>query len=106
MRSEELWLEDMLEHAREAVALAKGHNRDDLDSNRMLELALTRLLEIVGEAASQLPESTKARYEIPWKAIVGMRNILIHAYHRVDRDELWRLVTVRLPILLEELEGK
>lgn len=48
-------LRHMLDHAREAVAMAKGKTRDDLRTNRMLNLALVRLLEIVGEAASRTP---------------------------------------------------
>jgi uncharacterized protein with HEPN domain len=57
----------MLDHAREAVALAQGKSRADLDSDRLLELALVRLLEIIGEAASRVPDEDCARYrEIPW----------------------------------------
>lgn len=105
MRDDSLWLEDMAAHAREAVAMAKGRTRADLDKDRKLELALTRLLEVVGEAAAQVSAPTRSRHDLPWTAIVGMRNILVHAYHRVDKDELWRLVTVRLPVLLRTLDG-
>jgi uncharacterized protein with HEPN domain len=56
----------MLDHAREAVALAEGKTRQDLDDNRLLELALVRLLEIVGEAASRVPKEECAKYpEVP-----------------------------------------
>ncbi len=52
-----LALRQMLEHAREAVTMVRGATRTDLDSNRQLELSLTRLLEIVGEAATRVPTS-------------------------------------------------
>jgi hypothetical protein len=52
----------MLDHAREAVEMARGKTRADLDSNRQLNLALVRLLEIIGEAASRMPEDERARY--------------------------------------------
>ncbi len=75
----------MRDHAREAMALAQGHSRADLDANRMLNLALVRLLEIVGEAAARVPPDERVTYPaIPWPQIVGLRNRLIHAYDAVD----------------------
>jgi uncharacterized protein with HEPN domain len=55
-------LRHMLDHAREAVDLAQGRSRDDLDSDRLLQLALTRLVEIVGEAASRVPSELQGRH--------------------------------------------
>jgi uncharacterized protein with HEPN domain len=48
-------LRHMLDHAREAAELARGRSRTDIDTDRLLQLALTRLVEIVGEAASRVP---------------------------------------------------
>jgi uncharacterized protein with HEPN domain len=62
----------MLDHAREAVAMVAGKERVDLQSERMLELALVRLIEIVGEAAGRLSPEGQARYPlIPWREVVG-----------------------------------
>ena len=78
-------LSHMLDHAREAVTMAAGKTREDLQSDRMLNLALVRLLEVVGEAASRTPAEERAQYpEIPWGPIVGLRNRLIHGYDSVD----------------------
>ena len=74
-------LQHMLDHAREAVAIAQGKTRDDLHGDRILNLALVRLLEIVGEAASRTPLDERAQHgDIPWAQIVGLRNRLIHGY--------------------------
>ena len=74
----------MLDHAREAVTLAQRKSRADLDSDRLLNLALVRLLEIVGEAAGRVPEEVRALHpEIPWSQIVSLRNRLIHGYDRL-----------------------
>ena len=71
----------VLDHARQACEMASGRKRSDLESDRMLQLALTRLVEIVGEATSRVSISTREKYrEIPWLDIVGMRNRLIHRY--------------------------
>ena len=59
-------LRHMLDHAREAVSLAQGRTREDLDKDRLLNLALVRLLEIIGEAAGRVPQEVCARHtEIP-----------------------------------------
>ena len=55
-------LRHMLEHAREATGMARGRTRADLDGDRQLNLALVRLLEIIGEAARRVPEQDRARY--------------------------------------------
>lgn len=80
-------LRQMRDHAREATALVDGRSRADLDSVRVLNLSLVRLLEIVGEAASRVPVDDRSRYaRIPWLQIVGLRNRLIHGYDAVDLD--------------------
>ncbi len=96
----------MLEHAREAVALAKSRRRADLDSDRLLNLALVRLVEIVGEAAARVPKDNWPDYpQIPWAQIVSLRNRLIHGYDAVDFDILWQIVTRDLPELISSLEA-
>jgi uncharacterized protein with HEPN domain len=76
-----LALRQILAHAQEAVTIAEGRTRKDLDQDRLLNLALTRLLEIIGEAANRVPEKVQARYpELPWLEMIGARNRLIHGY--------------------------
>ena len=95
----------MLDAAREAVQMAQGKTRLDLDEDRPLNLSLVRLLEIVGEAASRVPPPERERYPaIPWLQIVGLRNRLIHGYDNVDFDILWQIVSHDLPPLIAELE--
>jgi uncharacterized protein with HEPN domain len=61
----------MLDHAREACTLVYNKSREDLDSDRLLNLALVRLLEIIGEAASRISPEDRARYAgIPWPQII------------------------------------
>lgn len=95
----------MLDHCREATALAKGRSRADLNTDRLLNLALVRLLEIIWEADTRVPEEQRSRYpEIPWPQIVSPRNRLIHGYDEVDFDILWHIVTRDLPALIKSLE--
>jgi uncharacterized protein with HEPN domain len=99
-----LILRHMLDHAREAMEMVRGKTRADLDTDRKLNLALVRLLEIVGEAANRLtPEQRERLTGIPWPEIVGLRNRLIHGYDSVDFDILWQIVNADLPPLVENL---
>jgi uncharacterized protein with HEPN domain len=104
-RDPETALRQILTHAREAVALTQGKTRADLDHDRLLNLALTRLVEILGEAANRIPEEVQAQYpELPWLQMIGARNRLIHGYDSVDFDILWVIVSHDLPVLTSQLE--
>ena len=104
-RDEAIRLRHMLDHAREAVALIQGRNRQDLESDRVLGLALVRLLEIVGEAANRVPEEIRLRHSaIAWPPMVSLRNRLIHGYDSVDMDILWQILKEDLPSLISGLE--
>ena len=99
-------LRHMLDHAREVVEFTREKTRADLDSDRVLTLALTRLLEIIGEAAARVPVQEHSGHpDIPWPEIVGLRNRLIHGYDSVDSDILWQIVTKDIPELVDRLEA-
>jgi uncharacterized protein with HEPN domain len=98
-------LRHTLDHAREAVALIAGKDKAELQLNRVLELALIRLVEIVGEASAKVSSATQKKYPwIPWRQVIGMRNRLIHGYDSVDLDVLWDTIEVDLPPLISALE--
>jgi uncharacterized protein with HEPN domain len=90
--------------ATKAIAYADGRTRSDLDEDELLRLALTKLVEIVGEAAKQVSlETREANPRVPWSASARMRDRLIHHYFDINLDVLWETVTTDLPRLLQEL---
>jgi uncharacterized protein with HEPN domain len=98
-------LHHMLDHAREAVEMMRGRERRDLDTNRMLNLAVVRLLEIIGEAANRISEAGRSGIpDLPWPQIVGLRNRVIHGYDVINLDIVWKIVHEDLPPLIKELE--
>ena len=98
-------LQHMLDHAKEAIELIAGKDKAELQRDRVLELALIRLIEIVGEAGAKVSSSTQLKYpSIPWPQIIGMRNRLIHGYDSVDLDVLWDTIEVDLPPLVDVLD--
>ena len=105
MHDDAVSLKDMLNHAREAVELLSDTSRETFRDQRVLQLALTRLVEIVGEAANRVSDATRqAHPDIPWPGIIGMRNRLVHGYDVIDYDLLWDTVTSDLPPLIAALE--
>ena len=103
-RSDQVSLRHMLDYSRKAVALIEGRAREDLASDEVLCLALTRVVEIVGEAATRVSLAEQQRHRhIPWPQIIGLRNRLVHGYDAVDVDILWDIVQQNLPLLIELL---
>lgn len=99
-----LRLLDMRDAAEKARRFATGRTRADLDSDEMLDLALVKAIEIIGEAARHVSEETRALApDIDWGDIVGMRNNLVHAYWKINYDALWDVITYKLPPLITEL---
>lgn len=99
-------LHHMIEAAESAVQFVAGRQRPDLEEDRMLLFALVRAIEILGEAASRISEETRATHpDIPWRAIIGMRNRLIHAHFAINTTIVWQTVTQEIPVLLPQLRA-
>ena len=104
-RDSELTLHQMLDHAKEAIILSRGKSSMELFEDRVLGLAIVRLMEIVGEAANRVPKEEQSRHpEIPWTQIIGLRNRLIHGYDAIDYEVLWHILNRDLPELVFSLE--
>lgn len=100
-----VYLRHILDAAREAREIISGMTRKDLDEDRLRQLALTRLLEVIGEAASRVPpESRQKMPSLPWGPMIGIRNRIIHAYDTVDYDRIWDTVKTDLLALIPMVE--
>jgi uncharacterized protein with HEPN domain len=90
-------LMDILESMNRIDTYILGVNYDSFLNNQMLIDAVIRNLEIIGEAARNLPDELKNKYpELPWRNMIGLRNILIHQYFGVDESIIWEVITVDL----------
>jgi uncharacterized protein with HEPN domain len=99
-------LAHMIEAGETALRFMAGRPRTVLDQDEMLRFAVVRAIEIIGEAASKIsPETRTAWGDIPWPAIIGMRNRLVHAYFDIDTDILWVAATQEVPALLKQLKS-
>jgi uncharacterized protein with HEPN domain len=98
-----LW--DMLDAARAILDFAEAKSFEGYLQDRMLQLAVERALEIMGEAARSVSPDFRLKHpEIPWKGIIAQRNVLAHEYGAINQDLIWEVVTVHLPDLVAKLE--
>jgi len=106
LKNDLIRLRHILDAAREAVKYSQNRTRRDLDGDRLLNLSLVRLLEIIGEAAKGVSSSLRTDHpEIAWDKMAGMRDRLIHGYFDVSLDVVWKTVIEDLPPLISQLEG-
>ena len=97
-------LRHMLEFAEEAVRHGEGKAYEAFQQDRILQLAITRLVELIGEAATRVREEDRSALPgIPWREITGMRHHLIHGYDAVDPEIVWQTLSQELPDLVAKL---
>lgn len=101
-RHSTLLLRDIATACEESLFFVEGMTFEEFSRDRRTQLAVVKELEIIGEAANKLPRSIRnACPEVPWSAIVGMRNRLTHEYFQVNYETVWGTVHVYLRPLHE-----
>jgi uncharacterized protein with HEPN domain len=105
VRNDRERLADILEAAHKiSTRVARGRARFDTDED--LQIVLTHLVQVIGEAASRItPELTAHHPHVPWRQIIGMRNRVVHDYFEIDLDILWTAVTHDVPYLAHQIDA-
>ena len=99
-RDTSLFIEDILESIKNIESFTKGITEKELSKNIEKQSAIIRQIEIIGEAAKNIPLSIRKKYpDIPWKDIVGMRDVISHGYFKVDLFIVWKVIKEDLPDL-------
>jgi uncharacterized protein with HEPN domain len=103
-RSDLVYFGTLLDAAREARDHARGVSKADYDASRTMQLALTYLVQNVGEAATKVPMSLRAEHpEIDWAGMTGMRHRIVHDYTHIDTERVWAVIQYEIPRLVEQL---
>ena len=105
MRSYRLYLEDIQVSAAKIQRYTKGLSFEDFFGNELVFDAVLRNLEIIGEAAKNVPTEVRQRYpDVEWRRIAGLRDVLAHAYFNLENVILWDIVQNRVSLLLKQVE--
>jgi len=105
MSRDEGWLLDMLLAARRVSQYIEDVTEEEFLQNHILQDAVVKRLEVIGEAANQITEEFKALHgEVPWPLIVGMRHRLIHEYFNIDLVKVWDAAQNDIPNLIQQIE--
>ena len=103
-RDPRLYLDEILESITQIETYTAGLTAEQYQGNQLVQDAVVRRLEIIGEAVKHLPAEIKEQHsEVPWKRIAGTRDVLIHEYFGVDVDLTWAVVKDSLPILRSQV---
>ena len=103
-RSWGFYIEDMIGFCDHVFQYTDGLSLDDFVDDRLVYDATLRNLELIGEAATHIPDEIREKYpDIPWRMIVATRNQLIHAYLGIDNDTLWSIIREDVPELVIQL---
>jgi len=99
-----LYLEHIAERIRR-IEEAAEHGREAFESSHVLQDAIVRNFEVIGEAVKKLsPEGRDAYPSVPWQRIAGVRDVLIHDYMGVDLNEVWNVIEKDLPLLKQTVD--
>lgn len=104
MSRDPAYLLDILQESRLVLTFVEGIDQPTFDADLLRQHAVIRSIEIIGEAARRLSDEFRlAHPEIPWKLIIGMRNILVHQYDDIKLDVVWSVLHNEIPILIEQI---
>ncbi|KAF0204536.1 MAG: hypothetical protein FD173_1578 [Gallionellaceae bacterium] len=99
------YLDDMIGFAEKVIAYTDGLDQERFVDSGLNYDATIRNLELIGEAATNIPDEVRQSYpQIPWRMVVATRNKLIHGYLGIDNDTLWSIIQDEVPVLLKELQ--
>ena len=92
------YLSDILESIDDIESFTVDMSFDDFIKDKKTVKAVIRSIEVMGEATKRISESIKAKYpSVPWKKMAGMRDKMIHEYHRIDLEILWKTIKEDIP---------
>jgi uncharacterized protein with HEPN domain len=105
-RSPRLFVEDIKQACQEILDFTSGIlNAEEFGKDRRTFLAVVHSLEVIGEAARQMPRAFKSAHsEIPWREVASLRNVIAHEYFGLDNEIIWDAIKTQIPDLIEKFQ--
>ncbi len=105
MRHYRLYIQDILDSTKKIQSYTNKLTKDKFIRNSLVVDAVARNLEIIGEASKRIPADIRRQIpDIPWKKIIGLRNMLIHEYAGIDKEIIWDIIENKLDLLAKHLK--
>ena len=100
-----VYLKNIRDKAEEAMKYCDGFSKEDFLKNEMMQSAVILKLIVIGEEANKLPDEIKSSINLPWRKIIGLRNMAVHEYFDIEMSQIWKTVQDDLPTLLKEINA-
>jgi len=105
-RDLKLFIYNIMDSIENIESFLKEISKESFFKDGLRQSAVIRQLEVIGEATKNIPDSFRKKYpEIPWKKIVGLRDIIIHTYFEIDLDITWEIIKKDLPLLKKQVQN-
>jgi uncharacterized protein with HEPN domain len=105
-RNPKLYIQDILQACDDILNFTQAmDSAGDLQNDRRTFLAVIHSIEIIGEAARQMPKSFREKHpEIPRRETIGLRNVIAHEYFGLDNEIIWDVIQTQIPLLAEQMK--
>jgi|SRR3989344_2995700 len=105
-RNLNLFINDIMEAILSIESFSKKLNRESLSGDDLIQSAIMRKIEIIGDAVKNVPNDFRIKYpEVEWRKIAGLRDIIIHTYFDIDLDVMWEIIKRDFPRLKKQIEN-
>ncbi len=105
MKDYSVYLKNILDKAREAIGFCRETSKEDFLKDEKTQSAVILKLIVIGEEATKLSEEIKSAIDLPWRSIIGFRNMAIHEYFDIDLSQIWITVQTDLPDLIRKINA-
>ena len=105
MKDSNVYLKNILDKANEAIKYCYGMSEKDFLVDSKTQSAVLMKLIVIGEEAKKLDESIRSKIDLPWKMIIGFRNMAVHEYFDVDVSQIWNTIKTDIPDLINKIES-
>ena len=105
MKDNNIYLKNIIDKAREAFEFCDEMLEKDFLNDAKTQSAVIMKLIVIGEEAKKLPEEITSKIDLPWKTIVGFRNMAVHEYFDIDLSQVWDTIQMDIPDLINKIEN-
>lgn len=105
MKDVNIYLKNILDKAHEGIAYCEDMTMEVFLEDEKTQSAVILKLIVIGEEAKKLPDNIKNAVNLPWRMIIGFRNMAVHEYFDIDMSQIWSTIQTDLPQIIKEVSA-